>query len=60
MKTITTWLLALLLITGLILCAQDLTLFPWAHLAGLACIAALGWIANKHLDLENDEKGVKS
>ena len=54
MKTLTNWLLTLLLITGLILCAQDLNLFPWAHLTGLACIAALGWIANKHLDLQDD------
>ena len=51
MKTLTTWLLAILLVTGLILCAQDLNLFPWAHLTGLACFATLGWQANK-LSLE--------
>ena len=54
MKTLTNWLLAILLITGLILCAQDLNLFPWAHLAGFASIAALGWIANTQLDLQDD------
>ena len=47
MNTLKTCLLALLLVTGLILCAQDLNLFPWAHLAGLACFATLGWHANK-------------
>lgn len=47
MNTLKTWLLAVLLVTALILCAQDLDLFPWAHLSGLACFAALGWIANE-------------
>lgn len=55
MKTLTNWLLALLLISGIVLCAQDLNLFPWAHLAGLICIATLGWIANKHLDLQDGQ-----
>lgn len=54
MKTLTNWLLAILLITGLVLCAQDLNLFPWAHLTGLTCIAALGCIANKWMDLQDD------
>ena len=53
MSIIKSWLLAILLVTGLILCAQDLNLFPWAHLSGLACFGALGWIANRHLDLQD-------
>lgn len=54
MRLLTNWLLALLLITGIVLCAQDLNLFPWAHMTGLTCFATLGWIANKHLDLRDD------
>ena len=53
MTTLKNWLLATLLITALILCGQDLNLFPWAHLAGLACFAALGWIANGERTTEN-------
>ena len=54
MTKLKSWFLAFLLVMGLILCAQDLNLFPWAHMTGLTCFATLGWIANKHLDLEVD------
>ena len=54
MKNLLYWFLAFLFVAGIILCSQDLNLFPWAHLAGLACIAALGWIANTQLDLQDD------
>ena len=54
MTKLKSWFLAFLLVAGLILCAQDLNLFPWAHMTGLTCFAALGWIANKHLDLRDD------
>jgi len=53
MRFVKTWTLALLFVAALILCGQDLNLFPWAHLAGLACFAALGWIANGERTTEN-------
>jgi len=46
------WFLAFLFVAGFILCSQDPVTFPWAWLGGLTCFAALGWIANKLLEVE--------
>ncbi len=53
MKNLLYWFLAFLFVAGIILCCQDLCLFPWAHVSGIACIGAVGLIANKKLDLES-------
>ena len=51
MKNVVYWFLAFLFVAGFILCSQDPVTFPWAWLGGLTCFAALGWIANKLLEV---------
>ena len=60
MTRLLNWFMAMLFVSGFVLCSQDPVTFPWAWLGGLTCFAALGFIANKLLEVECQKKRIES